>query len=174
MISLPVAATALVLLLLAAWLLLRRRPTPAAPVTAAAPPVIPPGVALKPQPLLTREEATLYNLLKLAVQDRYLVLAQVPLWCLVEATADTPDRRRAFLNAIAFKRVDFALVHPGTLAVEKVVEVDAPEPPTPQRRARARLLEALCGEIGVELVRLDPATAGTPALAARLGVQPED
>lgn len=172
--SLPLAAALLFLLLLGGWLLLRRRPAPAAPVAGAEPPVIPPGVVLKPQPLLTREEATLYNLLKLAVQDRYLVLAQVPLWCLVEATADAPDRRRAFLSAIAFKRVDFALVHPGTLAVEKVIEMEDGEPPTPQRLARARLIEALCKEIGVELVRLDQATADAPALAARLGIEPEE
>src|SRR5688500_4066564 len=75
--------------------------------------LIPAGVSLTAQPLLTNAEASFYNVLRLAVQDEYLVFAQIPLWCLVDVTASTRQARHAFLSQIALKRVDFVLVHPG-------------------------------------------------------------
>ena len=51
------------------------------------------GVSLHAQPLLTKDEAAFYNLLKLTVQDYYLVLAQVPVWCLVDVQSKDPKAR---------------------------------------------------------------------------------
>ncbi|MBI4401814.1 MAG: DUF2726 domain-containing protein [Nitrospirae bacterium] len=133
------------------------------------------AVSLHAQPLLTKEEAAFYNLLRLAVQDRYLLFAQVPVWCLVEVRAADRQARAAFLNKIALRRVDFVLVHPGTLAVEKVIELDDPSQASPQRQARNRLIEAVFTKAGITLVRLkarEPYTV--PRLAALLGLEPAE
>lgn len=136
---------------------------------------VPSGVTLSPHPLLSETEATFYNLLRLAVQDRFLVFAQVPVWRLAEIQAQDRRTRAAFLNQVALKRVDFALVHPGNRTVAKVVELQDAVPPSPQREARARLLDAVCRGAGIEVIRLDGRAAYTvPALAARLGLEPEE
>lgn len=138
-------------------------------------PPLPPGLTLAQQSLLSEAEAAFYNLLRLAVQDQFLVFAQVPVWRLVNIRTQDRQARSAFLNQVAFKRVDFALVHPGSRAVAKVVELRDAAPPSPQRQARDRLLEAVCGEAGIELIRLDGQAAYTvPALAACLGLAPEE
>jgi hypothetical protein len=134
-------------------------------------PVIPTGLAVKPQPLLSKEEASFYNMLRLAVQDRYLVFAQVPLWCLVDAEAADRDVLKTFLNKIALKRADFVLVHPGTLNVAKIVELETPDPPL-QRQARDKLVNAVFAAAGLDLVRIRVDQSYTvPALAARLGLE---
>lgn len=136
-------------------------------------PLIPPGVLIESQPVLTEAEAGFYNLLRLAVQDRYLVFAQVPLWCLL--TVKTGDRkaRAAVMNRIALKRVDFVLVHPGTLRVAKVVELeDASEPP-PQKLERNRLIEEMLKQAGIEVVRVRGAQT-VPELARLLDAAPDE
>ncbi|MBM4133434.1 MAG: DUF2726 domain-containing protein [Nitrospira sp.] len=136
---------------------------------------IPPGLTLTPQPLLSEAEAAFFNLLRLAVQDQFLVFSQVPVWCLVAIHTQDRQARGAFLNQVALKRVDFALVHPGSLSVAKVIELRDAAPPSPQRQARDRLLDAVCGTADIELIRLDVQTAYTvPTLAARLGLEPEE
>ena len=130
------------------------------------------AVSLKGQPLLTKDEAAFYNLLKLTVQDRYLVLAQVPVWCLVDVHAKDPKARAAFLNMIALRRVDFVLVHPGTLATQKIIELDDPSVPAAQKQARNKLIDGVFKEAGIALVRLqNPGSYTAPTLAAALGLQ---
>lgn len=136
---------------------------------------LPPNLTLAPQPLFTEAEAAFYNLLRLSVQDRFLVFAQVPVWCLIDIRAQDRQARAAFLNQIAFKRVDFALVHPGSLAAAKIIELRGATPPSPQRQTRDRLLDAIFRRAGIELIRLDgQATYTVPALAAQLGLEPEE
>ncbi|TAJ09979.1 MAG: DUF2726 domain-containing protein [Nitrospirae bacterium] len=136
---------------------------------------IPPGLTLTPQPLLSEAEAAFYNLLRLAVQDQFLVFAQVPVWCLVDIHTQDRQARGAFLSQVALKRVDFALVHPGSLSVVKVIELRDAAPPSPQRQTRDRLLNAVCEHAGIELIRLDGRETYTvPGLAARLGLEPEE
>ena len=50
--------------------------------------VLPSGVTLRPQPLLTDRDLLLYNLIWLAVQDHFLVFARVPLWSIVSVEGD--------------------------------------------------------------------------------------
>ncbi len=129
-------------------------------------------VSLHAQPLLTKDEAAFYNLLKLTVEDRYLVLAQVPVWCLVDVRATDPKARAAFLNTIAFRRVDFVLVHPGTLATQKIIELDDPTVPASQKEVRNKLIDGIFKEAGIALVRLqNPGSYTAPTLAAALGLQ---
>jgi Protein of unknown function (DUF2726) len=133
--------------------------------------VIPVDVTLKPQPVMTRKEAELFNLLRLTVQDRYLILAQVPVWCLVEVFSNNPGLRRSFLEKIAFRRVDFVLVHPGTLAVTRVLEV-APATPSPTDEQRQELMKAVFGQVGITHISIPPEPACTvPALTTLLGLE---
>ena len=137
-------------------------------------PIIPIGLVVKPQPLLSKAEASFYNVLRLAVQDRYLVFAQVPLWCLVDAEAPDRDVLKTFLNKIALKRADFVLVHPGTLNVAKIVELEAPGPPL-QRQVRDKLVSAVFAAAGLDLVRIKADQSYTvPALGALLGLEDLD
>ena len=166
----------LVALALAGGIALTRRlvgraepPPKSMPATDAA--TIPPGIGIKPQSVLTSTEASFYNVLRLAVQDRYLVLAQVPLWCLIDVEAPSREVFKGFLNKIALKRVDFVLIHPGTLSVAKVVELEVPTS-SPQRQMRDRLVQAVFKAAGIEVVRLKTDHSFTvPALAELLGLE---
>jgi hypothetical protein len=130
------------------------------------------SVSIRSQPLLTKDEAAFYNLLKLTVEDRYLVLAQVPVWCLVDVHAKDPKARAKFLNTIALRRVDFVLVHPGTLATEKIIELDDPVLPAAQTEGRNKLIDGVFKEAGIALVRLqNPGSYTAPTLAAALGLE---
>ena len=129
------------------------------------------GVSLQAQPLLTKDEAAFYNLLKLTVEDRYLILAQVPVWCLIDVQSKDPKARATFLNRIALRRVDFALVHPGTLATFKIVELDDPAVPPAQKEGRNKLIDGVFKEAGIGLVRLkNPGSYTAPTLASALGL----
>ena len=128
-------------------------------------------VSLKAQLLLTKNEAAFYNLLRLTVQDQYLVFAQVPVWCLVDAQSSDPKARTTFLNTIALRRVDFVLIHPGTLATVKIIELDDPAIPPAQREVRNKLIDGVFKEAGIALVRLkNPGSYTAPTLAAALGL----
>jgi len=83
--------------------------------------------------------------------------------------------RADFLTRIALRRVDFVLVHPGTLAVRKVVELDSQAGSIGHRQERDRLVEAVCKAAHLELVRLNRRSEYTvPKLAALLGIEPEE
>jgi len=128
-------------------------------------------VSLKAQLLLTKNEAAFYNLLRLTVQDQYLVFAQVPVWCLVDTQSSDPKARTTFLNTIALRRVDFVLIHPGTLATVKIIELDDPAIPPAQREVRNKLIDGVFKEAGIALVRLkNPGSYTAPTLAAALGL----
>ncbi|MBM4122437.1 MAG: DUF2726 domain-containing protein [Nitrospira sp.] len=136
---------------------------------------VPADISLQAQPLLTEAEAFFYNLLRLAAQDHYLVLAQVPLWCLLDVTASDRDVQASFLKRIALKRVDFVLVHPGTRTAVKVVELDDGSDVSPGRQARNRLVEAVLNEAGIECIRLKaPQPSTVSQLAKLLGIEPPD
>lgn len=100
-------------------------------------PRIPSGLSFAPTVVFSEAELLLYNLVRLAAEDRYLVFADIPLWRIVSIDgADGP--RRQVLKQLVLKRVDIALVHPGTRQVEQVIKFerertgDAPSPPADQ------------------------------------------
>jgi hypothetical protein len=133
---------------------------------------IPAGLELTAQPFMTKAEAAFYNVLRLTVQDEYLLFAQVPLWCLVNVNATHPKLRLDFLGQIALKRLDFVLVHPGTLTVAKVIEMEEDLPST-QRQARNQLVEETLKAVSIEVVRLTLNRIYTiPELAAALDIEP--
>jgi len=132
--------------------------------------VIPPGVTLRPRPLLNDTDLLLYNLIRLAVEDHYLVFAKVPLWSVVSVEAEGKARLQ-MLRQIALKQLDFVLVHPGTKVVEQVVLFEESFPPQPQEVARRREIQSVVGAAGITLITLKPHTSYTvPQLAQLLGV----
>lgn len=133
---------------------------------------IPVGLELTAQPFMTKAEAAFYNVLRLAVQDEYFLFSQVPLWCLVNVTAKHPKTRLAFLGQIALKRVDFVLVHPGTLTVVKVIETEE-DPPSAQRQSRNDLVAETLRAVGIDMLWLPLNRIYTiPELAASLDIDP--
>lgn len=116
--------------------------------------VLPPGVTIDPAPLLTESDLSLYNLVRLAVQEQYLVFAQVPLWSFV--TVDAAETARAMvLRRMALKRVDFVLVHPGSRQVERAILVEDASS-GPQQAERHRVIQSVLDAAGIKLVKLRP------------------
>ncbi len=135
---------------------------------------VPENVAVESRSLLTKEEATLYNLVHLAVRDGYLLLAKLPLRYLVKVRTEDDGARRALLRAIQKIHVDFVLVHPGTLVSAKVVLIEENEG-TDQPMSQNRLVDTVLREAEIEVVRLQANTNYTvPQLAGLLGLATED
>ncbi len=129
--------------------------------------VLPPGVTLRPQPLLTDTDLLLYNLIRLAVEDHYLVFARVPLWSVVNVEAEGKARSQV-LRQIALKQLDFVLVHPGTKATEQVVLVEEDSPPQSQEITRRREIQSVLQAAGITLTTLNPHTSYTVSQLAQL------
>jgi Protein of unknown function (DUF2726) len=134
---------------------------------------IPSGVTIGPTRLLDEEEIALYSLLQMAVQERYLVFSQVPLWSFVEVEAEATVRSN-LLREIALKRVDFVLVHPGSCRVEHVVQIERESSP-PHQDERQRIIESVLNAAGIKLTTLKPKKSHTlPDLTTRLGITAEE
>jgi hypothetical protein len=133
----------------------------------ASPFTIPADASISAVPLLTEKEIALYNLLQLVVQERYLVLTQVPLWSFI--AVDAKDTARShILRHIALKRVDFVLIHPGSCHAEQVVQIEQDSPQHDEAEGQ-RIIESVLLAAGIKLVKLQSKTSySLPDLAARL------
>jgi Protein of unknown function (DUF2726) len=132
------------------------------------------GVTLRPQPLLTDNDLLLYNLIRLAVEDHYLVFARVPLWSVVSVEAEGKIRSQV-LRQIALKQLDFALVHPGTKAAEQVVLIEEGSPLQPEEVARKQEIQTILEAAGITLITLKSHTSYTvPQLAQLFRVSDEE
>lgn len=135
--------------------------------------VLPSGVVVTPAPLLTEADVLFYNLMRMAVQDRYLVFVQVPLWSFVSVEA-VGEARSHVLSHMALKRVDIVLVHPGSRQVEQVVLIEDAVSPT-HRTERQRVIESVLDAAGIKLVSVSSTKSYTvPDLAALLGLEAEE
>ena len=160
----------LLLASLAAYLVGRKHPHL---TSAASPFVLPSGVTMTSVPLLTEGDVSLYNVVRLAVQDHYLVFAQVPLLSFVSIEAMGKARAQV-LNQMALKRVDFVLVHPGERRVEQVIQLQDTSSRPPQLE-RQRVIEAVLVAAGIKLVKLQSQTSYVvPELSRLLGLAPEE
>lgn len=129
--------------------------------------VLPPGVTLTPQPLLTDADLLLYNLIRMAAQDHFLVFARVPLWSILSVEGEGKARLQV-LRKIALKQLDFVLVHPGSKIVAQVVLLGEGLPPQSEEVARRREIQAVLKAAGIPLVILKPGTSYTVAQLAQL------
>lgn len=114
------------------------------------------GMTFVSKPLLTDQEAQLYNLLRLAVEDRYLLFTQIPLWSLLDLRLPSETPPVDTLRELALKQATFVLVHPGSRLVEKVVQVERPISDDVPDASHVRLFESALRAAGVQLVRLSP------------------
>ncbi|MDN5941694.1 MAG: DUF2726 domain-containing protein [Nitrospira sp.] len=147
--------------------------TPAEPARKE-PYVLPPDVTLRPQPLLTDADLLLYNLIRLAVEDHYLVFARVPLWSVVSVEAERTARSQV-LRQIALKQLDFVLVHPGTKTADHVVLLEEESPPQPHEVARKQEIQSVLQAAGITSTTLSTSISYTvPQLAQLLGVSDDD
>jgi Protein of unknown function (DUF2726) len=138
-----------------------------------APFAIPSGVTIGSARLLEEEEVALYSLLQMAVQERYLVFSQVPLWSFVKVEAEA-SVRSDLLREIALKRVDFVLVHPGSCRVEHVVQIERESSP-PYQDKRQHVIESVLKAAGIKLTTVQPKKSHTlPDLTTRLGITAEE
>jgi hypothetical protein len=136
--------------------------------------VLPSDVTLRPQPLLTDTDLLLYNLIRLAVEDHYLVFARVPLWAVVGVEAEGKTRSQV-LRQIALKQLDFVLVHPGTKCAEQVVMLEDDFPPQPREVIRRQEIQSVLQAAGITLTTLRPHTSYTvPQLAQLFGVSDDE
>jgi hypothetical protein len=115
--------------------------------------IIPLGVVLRPQPLFTEKELLLYNLIRLAVQDHYLLFAQVPLWSFLSVDAEG-EARTQVLRHLALKRADFILVHPGSRMVEQVVQLEEDQSAYPEEMMRGREVQRVLQAAGIRVTTL--------------------
>jgi hypothetical protein len=80
------------------------------------------------RPLMTPEEATLFNLIRLAAQDYLLVLVKLPILQVVSVADKDEEARKALMRTIQSVRLDVVLAHPGTL------HKNGPEGQQPEKR----------------------------------------
>jgi hypothetical protein len=136
---------------------------------------LPSGMTFAAKPLLTDQEVQLYNLLRLAVEDRYLLFTQIPLWSLLDLRVPSGTPPVETLRELALKRATFVLVHPGSRLVEKVVQVERPLAEDAQDGAPDSMFDAVFRAAGVQLIRLSPLHAYTvPGLVTVLDLADPD
>ncbi|GKS56749.1 hypothetical protein YTPLAS18_02760 [Nitrospira sp.] len=132
------------------------------------------GLSVTSRPILSDTEVSLYNLLRLAVGERYLVFPHLPVWAMLAMQSTEPSTRSRLLKKLAFQRVDFALVHPGCRTARLVVVTDSPHVRSEAQRRREQLTVAVLNAAGIELVRLDPTQPHSlESLAALFGIEPD-
>lgn len=135
---------------------------------------LPPDIVLRAQPLLDERALSLYNLMRLAVQDHYLVFAQVPLWSIIDVKGEKQTRSQV-LRRIALKRLDFVLVHPGSRVVQQVVQLEAGASAEESERDRQEAIRSFVEAAGIAYRSLRPQVVYTVSqLATLLGVGEED
>src|SRR5215510_7170794 len=115
--------------------------------------ILPLGMKLRQEPLLTERELLLYNLIRLAVQDRYLLFAKVPLWSFLSVEA-TGDLRTQVLRHLALKRADFVLVHPGSRMVEQVVQIEEDSSGDSDSATKGREVQRAVQAAGIRMTTL--------------------
>ena len=129
------------------------------------------STVVNPRPFLSKAEATLLNLIRLAVQDTYLVFAKVPVSSLVMITEEDPERRRTILKSIQSTRVDVVLIHPGTLRPALGIKFVEDEESSPQLDQRDQLVDEIVQAAGIEIIRVEIHTSYTVGeLVDRLGL----
>lgn len=106
------------------------------------------------RPLMSPEEATLYNLLKLAAQDHMLVLAKIPILSVLALGDKDEEARKAVMRSIQPVRCDVVLAHPGTLKAMTVITFQKESPGSGGREDRDRLVDTLLKAAGIQSIVL--------------------
>ena len=106
------------------------------------------------RPLMSPEEATLYNLIKLAAEDHMLVLAKIPILSVLSLGDKDEEARKAVMRSIQPVRCDVVLAHPGTLKAMMVITFQKESPGAAGREDRDRLVDTLLKTAGIQPIVL--------------------
>jgi len=130
---------------------------------------------VNPRPVLSSEEATLFNLVKLAVQDHFLVLGKLSLLQLVSFLDKDEEARRAVMRNLQPIRLDVVLVHPGSRQAQTVIKFHQGKEESGPVDERERLMETVLKAAGIGLVGLSlEQTYSVAQLVGLLGLAEED
>jgi hypothetical protein len=127
------------------------------------------------RPLMSPEEATLYNLIKLAAQDHMLVLAKMPILSVLSLGDKDEEARKAVMRYIQPVRCDVVLAHPGTLKAMTVITFQKRSSDAAGREDRDRLVDTLLKAAGIQPIVLQlNQTYSVDQLTELLGLAEED
>ncbi len=127
------------------------------------------------RPLFLSTEASLFNMLRLAVQDRYLIFAKLPLLTVITIEENDPNTRKIIMRAMQHVRIDIAMIHPGTLQLEKIIRFMTPETSATQPSDKERLVTATLQSAEIDTYTLDTSIAYTiPEILTVLNLADED
>ncbi|MGB0911404.1 MAG: DUF2726 domain-containing protein [Nitrospirales bacterium] len=164
----------LVIIVLSIWFIWSRPSSP--PNTTDIPiPPLPDNLTALPRPLFLSTEASIFNMVRLAVQDSYLVLAKLPLSSVLTIEEKDREVRKAMMKAIQPIRLDLALIHPGTFQLEKIIRFKTTEPTATLPPQKEELVSTILKSAGITMITLDLKTSYTvPQLLTLLGLAEED
>jgi hypothetical protein len=150
-----------------------RRPIPASSLPALSPESG--ECVVTPRPLMSPEEATLYNLIKLAAQDHMLVLAKMPILSVLSFGDKDEEARKTVMRTIQPVRCDVVLAHPGTLKAMTVITFQKGSPRPAGREDRDRLVDTLLKTGGIQPIVLQlNQTYSVEQLTELLGLAEEE
>ena len=104
--------------------------------------------------IMTPEEATLFNLIRLAAQEYFLVLVKLPVLQVVSVVDHDEEARKALMRAIQPFRLDVVLVHPGTLQTVTVVHFQTNESEGKRLEKRDQVVDTVLNAAGINVIRL--------------------
>ena len=104
--------------------------------------------------LMTAEEATLFNLIRLAAQDYCLVLLKLPILQVVSVEDKDEAARKALMRTIQPVRLDVVLAHPGTLQAMTIVKFKKNGEEEKQPEKREQVVNTVLKAAGINVVVL--------------------
>ncbi|WP_447969432.1 DUF2726 domain-containing protein [Nitrospira sp. M1] len=132
-------------------------------------------VSASTRPLFPNTEASIFNIVRLAVQESHLVLAKLPLSSVLTIEKDDREKRKAIMKILQHIRIDLALIHPGTLHLEKVIHIRGTNPSVTPVQEKEQLVTAALQAAGITTITLDANESYTiPQVLALLGLAEED
>lgn len=133
------------------------------------------NVAVYPKPILTEAEARFFRSLEDAVDGRYLVWPQLPLWTFIETRSNDRGAATSFKNRISLKRVDFCLIDRQTSTVHKAIELDDCTHQRSDRQHRDAFVQDVLKQAGVPLIRISAAKVyDSQTIRRQLGIDQAD
>ncbi|MDH5562358.1 MAG: DUF2726 domain-containing protein [Nitrospirota bacterium] len=104
--------------------------------------------------LMIPDEATLFNLIRLAAQDYLLVFVKLPILQVVSVADKDEEARKALMRTIQPVRLDVVLAHPGTLQTRMVVRFAKNGSEGPQLEKRDQVVGTVLKAAGINVVVL--------------------
>ena len=125
--------------------------------------------------LMTPEEATLFNLIKLAAQDYLLVFVKLPILQVVSVADKDEEARKTLLRTIQPARLDMVLAHPGTLQTTMVVKFQKDKQDPQRTEKRDQVVDTVLKAAGIKVVVLQlNQTYSVEHLTALLGLAEDE